>query len=178
MSDIFIGEIRLLPYNFAPVNFVTCDGSSLAISQYAALYSLIGTTYGGDGVNTFGIPDLRGRVPVHQGISTSSTVFTVGQVGGSETVPLLQQQIGPHTHAVQASTSAATAASPNNAVLAAVPAAQGNDTFYADPASAVATPFATAALRPQGGGQPHANTAPTLALRYCIATDGIYPSRP
>ena len=179
MGDCFIGEIRLLPYlRGAPSGWQICDGSLLQISGNEAMYQLLGTTYGGDGQSNFGVPDLRDRVPVHQGPGRGLTPRSLGQFGGSDSVTLNSQQMGPHGHFMLASTTAATSASPDKMVLAAVPTSL-SEVFYANVGSQTSSaPFPTTMVQPSRRSQPHDNTAPTLTLQYCIATDGIYPTPP
>jgi microcystin-dependent protein len=163
MSQPYIGEIRLFAGNFAPIDWKFCDGSLYSISEYDALFSLIGTTYGGDGVTTFAVPDLRGRVPIHQGAG-----FVIGQMGGVETVTLTTNQIPAHTHALLASTGGTASNDPTGRVLSV-----GGADIY--------TPFYTAAAPDQpgltGSSQPHTNMQPFMAIYYIIATSGVYPSR-
>jgi len=178
MSECYIGEIRLLPYmRGAPSGWQICDGSLLPISQYETLYTLLGTVYGGDGQQTFGVPDLRSRVPIHQGSGRGLTPHSLGEISGTESVTLMTQQMGPHAHTPLASTLPATSNSPSGNVLAAVPAAL-NDTFY-NTAVAQSSPviFPPTTLQPGGGSQAHDNTAPTLTMQYCIATVGIWPAQ-
>lgn len=173
--DPYIGEIRLLPYNFAPVNWHDCDGSLLAISEYETLYTLIGTTYGGDGQNTFALPDLRGRLPIHQGAGPGLSTYSIGQVAGTETVTLTPGQMPAHTHTVVATSSVATTGTPGSTTeLGAI----SGDSMYTSDISGL-TPFAAAStmIGPAGGSQPHDNTMPTLAVRFCISLYGIYPSQ-
>ena len=179
MSECYVGEIRLLPYvRGAPSGWQICDGSLLAIADYEVLYNLLGTTYGGDGQQTFAVPDLRGRVPVHQGAGRGLSTRVLGELGGEESVTLLGTQMGPHTHMPLASTADATSNTPTANVLAALPAAL-NEVFYnRGIAGASPVPFPITTLQPSGGQQPHDNTAPTLTLQYCIAWQGIYPSQP
>lgn len=179
MSTCYIGEIRLLPYfRGAPTGWQVCDGSLLSISDQEVLFQLLGTAYGGDGVNSFGVPDLRSRVPVHQGTGSNLTPRNMGDTAGQEMVPLSTTQLAPHAHFMLASTAPGTSTTPAGNVLAAVPSTV-NDQFYAtSPQPDDAVPFPASMLQPAGGGQGHLNTAPTLTLQYCIATDGIYPSRP
>lgn len=163
MSEPFVGEIRMFGGNFAPVGWAFCDGSLIAISQNTALFSLIGTIYGGDGQNTFGLPDLRGRLPVHQGSG-----FVLGQLAGTETVTLTTNQMPAHTHTVLARTSA-TAGSPSGAMYG------GNtDSIYTPTASAQMN---AGVIAPAGGSQPHDNMMPYLVVSFIIALEGIYPSR-
>jgi len=175
MSDPYIGEIRILPYpRGAPNGWQKCDGTLLSISEYETLYVLLGTTYGGNGVTTFGVPDLRGAVPIHQGHGAGLSSYVLGQKGGAETVTLTLSQMAQHTHSVMASGTAASSANPTGAVTAAL----ASEPFYASVASGTTTTnFPTNTISAAGGNQPHANIAPTLAVNYCIATAGIFPSQ-
>jgi microcystin-dependent protein len=178
MSSCFVGEIRILPYpRGAPSGWQACDGSLLSISEYEVLYQLIGTTYGGDGQMTFAVPDLRGRVPLHQGTGRGLTPRVIGERAGDESVTLTTLQMGQHAHFMLASTAVGTSVAPANMVLAAVPPAVG-DAFYAtSPGGAATVPFPPATVQIAGGSQPHDNTAPTLTVHYCIATNGVYPTQ-
>lgn len=174
--DQFIGEIRLLPYTFAPLDWQDCDGSLLSIASYDALYALIGTTYGGDGQTTFAVPDLRGRLPVHVGTGSGLSPYTLGQVGGSETVTLNAAQLPAHVHAAMVTSAQATTGTPGPSLeLGAI----SGDTMYTSDIGGL-TPYAasTGMIGPSGGGQPHDNTMPTLTVRFCIALNGIWPSQP
>ena len=165
----FIGEIRLFGGNFAPEGWALCQGQTLAIAQNQALYSLIGTTYGGDGVSTFKLPDLRGRFPVHQGTGANQTAV-LGQAAGTETVMLNASQLPVHSHAISAS-STATSQSPANST----PAAWGEAQYStADPTAAQ---LAAAAVTSTGGSTPHENRSPYLGVSFIIALQGIYPSQ-
>lgn len=178
MSECYVGEIRILPYaRGAPSGWQVCNGSLLAISEYEVLYTLLGTTYGGDGQMTFGVPDLRGRVPLHQGTGPGLTPRTIGEMSGTESVTLTVQQMASHGHFMLASTDPGTALTPTNAVLAAVPTSVAEQFYTPSIAGATAATFPASAVRPAGGNQPHDNTAPTLTLQYCIATFGIYPTQ-
>lgn len=172
MSNPFIGEVRLFAGNFAPAGWAFCDGSLVPISEYEALFTLIGTTYGGDGQNTFALPDLRGRVPVHQGAGPGLSNRTIGETGGTETVALTAAQMPAHSHALRGSSAAATGSSPAGAVLAATGAVNSYSSNAA-PTQAMAA----GALAAQGGGQPHDNMAPFLTVSYIIALFGIYPQQ-
>lgn len=169
--DPYVGEIRLFASNFAPVNWALCQGQLLSIAQYDTLFSLIGTTYGGDGQNTFALPDLRGRVPVHQGPGPGLSMAAIGQTGGTETVTLQSSQVPAHSHGLRASTAAADQGTPGNNLLAATAVAS----YGPGPAS---TAMAAGAIEPAGSvAQPHDNMAPTLAVNYIISLVGIYPSQ-
>jgi microcystin-dependent protein len=171
MATPFIGEIRMFAGNFAPQGWAFCDGQTLAISQNDALFALIGTTYGGDGQTTFNLPDLRSRLPVHNGQLTGGSNYVQGSTFGVETVTLNTQQMATHNHAVQGA-GAATSVSPAGAVYA---GGQGNLNLYATAAPNV--PMAAGMVQSAGGSQPHDNIMPYLAIRFIIALEGIFPSR-
>ena len=171
MSQPYVGEIRIFAGNFAPVGWNFCDGSLLAIASYEALYTLIGTTYGGDGQNTFGLPDLRGRVPIHQG-SNGVTNYTLGQNGGAEIVTLTVSQIPAHSHVAQAAAGASgnPANSPQNNVWSDWTGGQ----FSTATPSVVMNP---SAIGTAGGSQPHDNMLPFLGISFIISLFGIFPSQ-
>ncbi len=174
MSDPYIGEIRMFGFGRTPNGWHACDGSLLPISQYDALYALIGTTYGGDGQVTFAVPDLRGRVPIHQGQGPGMSNYVLGQRAGTETVTVLPTQMPTHTHTLVATTTAATSLTPGNTVL---PGSVSGDTFYvSDVNGATALAMSAQSTSLAGGSQPHENCMPTLTVQYCIATFGIFPS--
>lgn len=175
MSDPYVGEIRLFPYGRgAPVNWHVCDGTLLPISQYEVLYTLLGTSYGGDGQTTFGLPDLRGRVPIHNGTGTGLSTYVLGQQAGTETVTLTPNQMASHFHNILASGATGNSTSPANNVLATA----ANEPFYATVTPGLSTyQFPASTIGTTGSTLPHENTAPTLALNYCIALFGIYPSQ-
>ena len=168
MSTPFIGEIRMFGGNFAPMGWAFCSGQLLPISQNDALFSLIGTTYGGDGQSTFGLPDLQGRIPIHQGSG-----FTLGQKGGAESVTLTTQQIPSHAHPPQCKSTAGELGSPQNAVWA---ASTSNQTIYSD-SPPTANVMSSACMKNDGGSQPHDNMMPYLVISFIIALEGIYPSQ-
>jgi len=170
MSTPYVGEIRLFAGNFAPVGWMLCQGQTLSIAENEVLFQLIGTTYGGDGQTSFALPDLSGRVPVHQGQGPGTSPRTMGEIGGTETVTLLASQMPGHTHAMHASTAAATGSAPGGALVGATTVAS-----Y-DPGAA-STAMAAGAIGTAGGNQPHQNMAPTLALNYIISLFGIFPSQ-
>lgn len=175
MSNPFLGEIRLLPFNFAPRGWMTCSGQLVSIAQNDALFALIGTIYGGDGQTTFALPDLRGRLPIHQGQGPGLSNYVIGQAAGSESVTLVSSQLPSHTHTLIATTAGATSLTPGNALL---PGAVSGDTFYVNTtAGNTMAPMSNQMLSQAGGSQPHDNTMPTLTLQYCIAVEGIFPSR-
>ena len=168
MQTPFIGNIMPFAGTFAPLGWAFCDGSLMAISQNDALFSLIGTTYGGDGQTTFALPDLRGRMPMHQGPG-----FVIGQVAGTETVTLTSQQMPLHSHTVIGNSGNANSNDPTNNFLAAQPSLLE----YAPGATANATMKSNAILPGGGGNQPHDNIMPYLAISYVIALEGIYPTQ-
>lgn len=174
-----IATIMIFAGNFAPLNWLMCSGQLLQISQYEALFSLIGTTYGGDGQSTFALPDLQGRIPVGTGTGGGLQTIFLGEAAGSESVTLNQNQFPAHSHAIvgKVSTSSTNADGSNNPGKFLATSAQNQ---YA-PISAASGTFlggASVALNAQGGSQPIEILQPYLALNYVICTDGIYPSRP
>lgn len=164
MADAYLGEIRMFSGSYAPQDWALCDGSVISIAQNQALYALLGNTYGGDGVNTFALPDLRGRAPMHQ-----SPTYPLGQKAGVESVTLTTASLAAHTHSAMAQTGAGSSSSPANAVWA------GNSDFDVFAATAPDTSFNPGAITPAGGGQAHDNMMPFLAVNFIIATAGIYP---
>lgn len=176
MSTPYVGEIRLFGFQRVPTGWFACDGSLQAISNYQVLYTLLGTTYGGDGINTFGVPDLRGQVPLHQGTGNGLTTRVLGQSGGSENVTLLTSQMPSHTHLLMATSSSASATTPGPTVLPG--ALASTDTMYGtDLTGSTTGVLANNAVGMQGGSQPHDNSMPTLTVSYCIAWAGIFPSQ-
>jgi microcystin-dependent protein len=162
----FVGEIRMFGGNFAPAGWGFCDGTLYAIAEFETLFNLIGTTYGGDGQNTFAVPDLRGRMPLHQG-----SAFVIGQNGGQEVVTLTTSQIPSHSHVAVGSSATGSTGSPQG-VTWAVPAS-GNAYSASSPAAAMSSSVISAV----GGGQPHDNMSPFLAISFIISFFGIYPSQ-
>jgi microcystin-dependent protein len=166
--DPFLGEIRLVAFTFAPRGWAFCAGQLLSISQNTALFSLLGTTYGGDGRTTFALPDLRGRVPVGAGQSASGSTYALGFTGGQEAVKLTASQMPAHSHPVRASSGASTTGNPSNGV----PAAGG---AYGATRNAK---MSAEMIGRSGGGQAHDNRQPYVSLNYIIALQGIFPSQP
>jgi microcystin-dependent protein len=159
--------------NFAPRGWAFCDGQLLAVSQNDALFSLFGTIYGGDGRTTFGLPDLRGRIPIHQGGGAGLSVRSLGSKAGAENVPLTINQIPSHTHAFNASTATAGDTSPQDNTTAVAPGAA----VYAPEGTATGEAMAGSMILNQGGSQQHSNLMPTLCIHFIVALVGIYPSR-
>ena len=174
MSQPFIGEIRLLAFNFAPAGWATCDGQLMPISENDALFNLIGTTYGGDGQSTFALPDLRGRLPIHMGQGAGLSNHVLAETGGVEAVTLTSSQIPTHNHTLIATTAAATSVTPGSNLL---PGAVSGDTFYVNnTAGNTMAPLSVQMIGASGGSQPHDNTMPTLVAQYCMSLFGIFPS--
>lgn len=175
MSQPFIGEIRMFGFGRTPQGWQACNGSLLAISEYDTLFSLIGTTYGGDGQTTFAVPDLRGRLPIHQGQGPGLSSYAIGQKVGTEQVTLLSSQMPAHTHTLVASTGGASTVTPGPTLL---PGSVSGETFYVTEVAG-ATPLSMSAQSTStvGESQPHENTMPTLTVQFCIAVNGIYPTQ-
>src|SRR5690349_4827562 len=171
--DPFVAEIRIFPFNFAPRQWAWCDGQLLPISQNTALFSLLGTTYGGNGKSTFALPNLQGRAPMHPGQGPGLSLHDLGENGGSETVSLLESEIPAHSHSMMASTVTATKSNPEQRVLAKASGA----TPYLAPGGATIVAMAGNSLAPSGGDQPHNNMQPYLTLNFCIALQGVFPPR-
>jgi microcystin-dependent protein len=171
MADPFVGEIRLFAGNFAPAGWMFCEGQLLPISENDTLFNLIGTTYGGDGQATFALPDLRGRVPVHQGTGSGST-YTLGEAGGVEGVTVTVQQTPAHTHPLTGTNDTATVTNPGGQVPARFSQANIDPYLEATPGNVSLAPTAIA---PVGGSQPHTNFQPYLCVNYIISLFGIYP---
>lgn len=168
MSQPYVGEIRMFAGNFAPAGWMFCEGQLLPISEYETLFNLIGTTYGGDGQSTFALPDLRGRLPVHQGNG-----FTLAQTGGVETVTLTASTIPAHAHAFLASTDPGGQTTPSGNVVAKIVGAAAS-AYIQGPAS---TPLAPGSTGSAGGNQPHDNFQPYLCIDFIISLFGVFPSQ-
>lgn len=171
MAQPFIGEIRMFAGNFPPVGWMFCDGQQMPISQNDTLFVLIGTTYGGDGQETFNLPNLQSRVPMHFGNGPDGVTYQLGEMAGVESVTLTTQQIPSHTHALLGSTAAATAGNPNGQVLA-----QSGQVAYMIEADALLAMNANS-ITPVGGSQPHENCQPFLCINYIISLFGLFPSQ-
>ena len=175
MSEFFIGQITMAGFNFAPKYFALCNGQLLPIAQNQALFSLLGTQYGGNGVTNFALPDLRSRSPVGYASSVDPgwqpPSVQIGQTGGVENVTLLTTQLPAHGHSMNATTTAGTTRNPNNAVFASTSAALHG------PSTGSLVPLGAQTLLPAGSNQPHTNLQPYTTINFCIALQGIFPSR-
>lgn len=171
MADPFVAEIRIFPFNFAPKGWAFCDGQLLPLSQNTALFSLLGTTYGGNGKSNFALPNLQGSVALHYGQGPGLSLRDLGETGGSATVTLLESEIPAHTHNVSADNDFGTTNNPANAYLA--QPATGNVYGTADNLGSPAPPSVSFV----GGGFPHNNMQPYLVLNFCIALQGVFPPR-
>lgn len=171
MPEPYIGEIRMFGGNFPPNGWMFCEGQTLPISENDALFTLIGTTYGGDGQETFNLPNLASRVPIHMGTGPDGTTYQLGEMAGTEQETLTVQQIPNHTHSLTGSTGTATSQVPTNLLAA---TAQANTYFNAPDAPANLSPQA---IGPAGGSQPHENTQPFLCINFIISLFGVFPSQ-
>ena len=183
MSEPFIAEIRLLPYNFAPKNWAFCAGQVMPISQNTALFSLLGTTYGGNGTTTYGLPNLIGRVAVGAGSGPGLTPRDLGETDGQQTVAIDQTTLPAHTHPMQALDNALTKATlskpANNTIFARAVLTGGEFTPYQTNTSQGVVAMSPQVVGPSnGGGQPHNNMQPFLVVNACIALYGVFPTRP
>lgn len=177
MSDCFVGEIRLFGFSRIPYGWRACDGSTLPIAGNEVLYALIGTTFGGDGSTNFKLPDLRGRVPISQGLAPPLSNRTVGQTGGEEAHALQTNEMPAHSHELLATSSAATTAVPGNNVRLAT-ASSATAKLYAPQANVANYTDLAPSLTETGGSQRHDNMMPTQTGNYCIALIGLFPERP
>jgi microcystin-dependent protein len=171
MGTPYIGEIRMFGGNFAPAGWAFCNGALMAISQYDALFSLIGTTYGGNGTSTFALPDLRGRIPIHQGTGPEGQTYVMGQSAGSETVTLTLNQLPNHVHAMTGVMEEGNQNSPQSHVPA---NSAGIAPYINDPPDGN---MSAQAIQAAGGSQPHENMQPFLSISFIISLFGIYPSQ-
>ena len=174
MADPFVAEIRIFPFNFAPKGWAWCDGQLMPLSQNTALFSLLGTTYGGDGKSNFALPDLQGRTPMHWGQGPGLSLHDLGEQSGSETVTLLESEIPAHSHTMRASSDPAEAPSPSPSSVVARPR---GGSIYQTTTSSNLTGMAPEMLAPAGGDQSHNNMQPYLTFYFCIALQGVFPPR-
>ncbi len=172
MSEPFLAEVKIVGFTFAPRGWAFCDGQILPINQNQSLYALLGTTYGGDGRSTFALPDLRGRTPVHVGQSEEGTDHRLGSKGGEETHTLLVAEMPTHQHVLQASDDTADQQFPTDRVLA---RSTATDPVWVNPSPLV--DMASSTVATVGNSEGHQNMQPYLALNFCIALQGLFPSR-
>lgn len=170
MADPFVAEIRIFPFNFAPRGWAWCDGQLLPLSQNTALFSLLGTTYGGNGMSNFALPDLQGNAPMFHGQGPGLSLYDIGQVSGSSMVTLLESEIPTHRHTLRGTIEDAEGSDPNGQAMS-----KANTAVYS--ASASNTTMSPNALAPAGGDQPHNNMMPYLTFYFCIALQGVFPPR-
>ncbi len=182
MAQPYLSQILMFGGNFAPKNYALCNGQLLAINQYQALFSLLGTQFGGDGIRTFGLPNLQSSLPVGMGQGQGLSNYTIGQAGGTPNVTLTQAQVPSHQHFLQAvnAASATTSTTVSNTVLPGTPSASGA-ALYAVPSTSGPTlipwPLAPGVCSQQGNNQPHSNLMPSLCITFAIALAGVYPTR-
>lgn len=172
MSNQYVGEVRLVGFNFAPAGWQQCQGQQLSISNNDTLFNLIGTTYGGNGQSTFNLPDLRGRIPVHQGTNGFGSTYVIGQIAGSESVTINSNTYPSHNHTLSASGNQSSPKNPGGNVLGQLTSAYSNQA----PSSAAVMSNAVLGMSP-GSSLPHDNLQPFLVLTWVIALVGIYPAR-
>jgi len=176
MSNPFVAEVRIFPFNFAPKGWAFCAGQLLPISQNTALFSLLGTTYGGDGKSTFALPDMQGNAPMQPGQGAGLSLRDLGEMSGVESITLLTSEIPVHTHTVRGHNGDqgdAQNPSPNTSL-----AQSANGNAYQTTTNANLVNLAFQVLPPAGGGLPHNNMQPYLTLNFCIALQGVFPARP
>jgi microcystin-dependent protein len=173
VADPFVAEIRIFPFNFAPKGWAWCDGQLMPLSQNTALFSLLGTTYGGNGKSNFALPDLQGRAPMHPGQGPGLSLHDLGESAGSETVTLLESEIPVHSHALRASSDDGDLKAP----AAARALARSTGGFAYQSSTSGLVPMAPQTLAPAGGDAPHNNLQPYLTFYFCIALQGVFPPR-
>lgn len=175
MSEAYTGEIRILPYTFAPLDWAWCNGQEVSINQFQALSSIVGTIYGGDGRTTVGLPNLKGRMPLHPGRGPGLSQRQLGRGAGSDAVTLTVTEMPSHSHDVYVDWAAGQSRQPNGGFVA---GDARNPLYKSDPEPATLVQMSPYALAAVGGGQPHVNIQPSLALNFCICLNGEYPMRP
>ncbi len=173
--DPFVAEIRIFPFNFAPKGWAFCDGQILPLSQNTALFSLLGTTYGGDGKSNFALPDMQGNAPMHPGQGPGLSLHDLGETGGSETVTLLESEIPAHSHFMRAHNGDQADHQVPGPTTSLAQSANGN--AYQSTTNSNLAQLSDQILTPAGGDQPHNNMQPYLTLNFCIALQGVYPPR-
>jgi microcystin-dependent protein len=173
MANPFVAEIRIFPFNFAPKGWAFCDGQILPLSQNTALFSLLGTTYGGDGKSNFALPNMQGNAPMHPGQGPGLSLHDLGETGGSDTVTLLESEIPSHSHTPMSSTTSAASPTPGPTVMF----GKSNGIAAYSSTTTGLVQLNDNAVAPAGGDQPHNNLMPYLTLNFCIALQGVYPPR-
>jgi len=171
--DPFVAEIRIFAFNFAPKGWAFCDGQILPLSQNTALFSLLGTTYGGDGKSNFALPNLQGAAPMHPGQGPGLSLYDLGESGGSDTITLLESEIPAHSHNLVANSLIGNTHDPTNNALS----RSGGGFAYQSNSTQNLVAMAGQAISPAGGDQPHNNLQPYLTLNFCIALQGVFPPR-
>lgn len=179
MAEAYLGEIRTFAFNFAPAGWLMCNGQTLAISSYTAVFALLGTTYGGNGTSTFQLPNLQSRVGIHQGTGAGLSTYVLGQASGVENVALLINNMPQHNHLIATSASQGTSSTPGGNVPGAATYAVGlqKQPVLSYATSSDGSTLAASAVSISGGSVPHSNIQPYLCLNFCIAMQGIFPSR-
>lgn len=175
MADPFVAEIRIFTGNFAPKGWAFCNGQLMPISQNTALFSLLGTMYGGDGRSTFGLPDLQGRIPIHAGQGAGLSLYSNGELGGSEAVTLAEANMPVHDHVLRANSGAGETRTPSTST--ALAASVSGKLYGPDPGEGGMVALHAKTMKSAGGGLPHNNLQPYLALNFIIALQGVFPSR-
>lgn len=173
--DPFVAEIRIFPFSFAPKGWAFCDGQILPLSQNTALFSLLGTVYGGDGKSNFALPNMQGNAPMHPGQGPGLSLHDLGETGGSETVSLLESEIPSHSHNVEAAANPSLVATPSPAVS--IGRSKTVNAYLPTANSLALANMSDQTIAPAGGDQPHNNMQPYLTLNFCIALQGVYPPR-
>jgi microcystin-dependent protein len=174
MSNPFVAEIRIFPFNFAPTGWAFCDGQILPLSQNTALFSLLGTTYGGDGKSNFALPNMQGNAPMHPGQGPGLSLHDLGETGGSDTVTLLESEIPSHSHALMAVNNVPLVNNPTPST--GIARSVGGDLYQTTTNSSIVQ-MSDNTVAPAGGDQPHNNLMPYLTLNFCIALQGVFPPR-
>lgn len=174
MADPFVAEIRIFPFNFAPKGWAWCDGQLLPLSQNTALFSLLGTTYGGNGKSNFALPDLQGRVPMHPGQGPGLSLHDLGESGGSQTVTLLESEIPPHSHTLSTGTTPSSTNTPSTGIAL---SRSSGGMAYQNMTQTNRVNLAHETLLANGGHSPHNNMQPYLTCYFCIALQGVFPPR-
>jgi len=172
--DPFVAEIRIFPFNFAPKGWAFCDGQLMPLSQNTALFSLLGTTYGGDGKSTFALPNMQGNAPMHPGQGPGLSLHDLGETGGSETVSLLESEMPAHSHTAMANAAVGNRTTPAANSISRV---TGSTPFVPGSPAPPLIAMSSSSITPAGGDQPHNNMQPYLTLNFCIALQGVFPPR-